>query len=171
MINGRDVPFEFTLLTYQTETGLQASILLKECLEKIGVICNVKPTEFTVLVDAVQNRTSLKRRWAAGASASDPDTGCQHLRDDRRAETMASYSNPQVDELFEKGRREFDPKKRAAIYRQIHKLMWEDQPYTWLFYRNSFYAFNKKLRGYNFSATGPYLYDPGMMSLYKPLKW
>ena len=31
-INGRRVPFEFTLLTYQTETGIQAATLMKECL-------------------------------------------------------------------------------------------------------------------------------------------
>ncbi|MEX0611754.1 MAG: peptide ABC transporter substrate-binding protein, partial [Pirellulales bacterium] len=79
------------------------------------------------------------------------------------------YSNKKVDELYEKGRRELDPVKRRAIYAEIHLLMWEDQPYTWLFYRNSFYAFSKKLRGYNFAPTGPYEFMPGILSIYKPL--
>jgi peptide/nickel transport system substrate-binding protein len=74
-----------------------------------------------------------------------------------------------VDELFEKGRREFDREKRAEIYGEIHNLLWAEQPYTWLFYRNAFYAFSKKLRGYNFSPTGPYDFDPGIKSLYKPV--
>jgi len=166
MINGRLVPFEFSLLTYQTETGLQASVLLKESLEKIGVICHVKATEFTVLVDSVQNRTfeAAMGGWAAG---TDPDTTA-NIFATGETRNYASYSNPRVDELYEKGRREFDPEKRAAIYSEIHTTLWKDQPYTWLFYRNSFYAYSKKLRGYVFSPTGPYLFDPGMMSIYKP---
>ena len=116
------MPFEFTLLTYQTETGLQASVLLKECLDKIGVICHVKPTEFTVLVDAIQkpNFRSGDGRLGAG---TDPDTTA---KSSPRGETRnyASYSNPQVDELYEKGRREFDPEKRAAIYGEIHNILW-----------------------------------------------
>ena len=49
---------------------------------------------------------------------------------------------------------------------EIHRTLWEDQPYTWLFYRNSFYAFNKKLRGYNFSPRGPFHFSPGIGSIY-----
>ena len=164
-INGRRVPFEFTLNTYQTETALQASTLLKECLEKIGVICNVKPTEFTVLVEAMQNHTfdASMGGWGAG---NDPDSS-SNIYGTGAMRNYGNYSNPKVDELYERGRREFDHEKRAEIYGEIHNLMWQDQPYTWLFNRNSFYAFSKKLRGYNFSPGGPYLFDPGMGSLFK----
>jgi peptide/nickel transport system substrate-binding protein len=166
-IDGRVVPFEFTLLTYQTETGLQASVLLKENLEMVGIICNVKPTEFTALVDATQKRTfeAAMGGWGAG---TDPDTLSNiYVTDESR--NYAGYSNPRVDELFEQGRREFDREKRAKIYGEIHNILWKDQVYTWLFNRNAFYAFSKKLRGYGFSPTGPYFYDPGMMGLFKPV--
>ena len=73
-----------------------------------------------------------------------------------------------MDKLFLQGRQEFDPKKRQAIYQKIHTLVSEDQPYTWLFYQNAYYAFNKDLRGYMFSPRGPYHYSPGMSSMYKP---
>lgn len=164
-INGRLVPFEFTLNTYQTETAMQASTLLKECLEKIGIICNVKPTEFTVLVESMQNHTfdASMGGWGAGA---DPDSS-ENIYRTGAMRNYGSHSNPKVDELFDRGRREFDHEKRAEIYGQIHNLLWQDQPYTWLFNRNSFYAFSKKLRGYNFSPGGPYLFDPGMNSLFK----
>jgi peptide/nickel transport system substrate-binding protein len=47
-------------------------------------------------------------------------------------------------------------------------LLWADQPYTRLYYRNAFYGFNKSLRGYVFSPRGPYHYGPGFSSIYKP---
>jgi peptide/nickel transport system substrate-binding protein len=141
-------------------------VLLKNSLEQIGVICNVKPTEFTVLVDRQQKKQfeAAMGGWGAG---TDP-YGTENIYGTDQPRNYGSYSNPEVDRLFKEGLRELDPKKRADIYREIHKLMWKDQPYTWLFYRNSFYAFSKKLRGYNFAPTGPYLFDPGMMSVFKP---
>jgi peptide/nickel transport system substrate-binding protein len=138
---------------------------MKSCLDQIGIVCNVKPMEFTQLVDSQQNHKfeAAMGGWGAG---TDPDTSSNmYVTDEGR--NYGHYSNKQVDELFEKGRRELDHDKRAAIYGQIHNLLWEDQPYTWLFNRNAFYAFNKKLRGYNFSPTGPYHFDPGFHSIYK----
>jgi peptide/nickel transport system substrate-binding protein len=162
---GRRTPFEFTLLTYQTETGIQCATLMKECLGKIGIICNVKPTEFTVLVDAQQNRhfDAAMGGWGAGA---DPDTSANlFVTGEKR--NYSSFADKRVDELFDEGRREFDRDKRAAIYGEIHNILWNEQPYTWLFYRNAFYGFNKRLRGYNFSPRGPFDYSPGFESIFK----
>jgi peptide/nickel transport system substrate-binding protein len=166
LIDGRRVPFEFTMLTYQTESGIQAATLMKECLGKIGIICNVKPTEFTVLQDSEQKH-KYEAAMGGWSSSPDPDSA-YNIWVTNEGRNYGQYSNKRIDELFEQGRREFDRDKRAAIYGEIHKLLWEDQPYTWLFYRNSFYAFSKKLRGYNFCPTGPYIYDPGIFTPYKP---
>jgi peptide/nickel transport system substrate-binding protein len=167
VIDGRRVPFEFTLVTYQTETGIQAATLMKESLGKIGVICNVKPTEFTVMMQLDQDHKfdASMGGWGAG---TDPSSDANIFGTDAMR-NYGSYSNKRVDELFEQGLREFDREKRAAIYGEIANILWHDQPYTWLFYRNSFYAFSKKLRGYNFSPQGPYLFDPGISGVYKPV--
>ena len=150
-INGRRVPFEFTLHDVSDRRpAFRLCTLMKECLDKIGIICNVKPTEFTVLDRLLNRSTSSKPRWAAGVPAPIPTTST-NIYGTGEDRNYGQYSNPRVDELFEQGRREFDREKRAAIYGEIHNILWEDQPYTWLFYRNAFYGFNKKLRGYNFS--------------------
>jgi peptide/nickel transport system substrate-binding protein len=164
-INGQRVPFVFSLLTYQTETGIQCATLMKECLAKIGITCNVKATEFTVLVDSTQKRNfdAAMGGWGAG---TDPDL-TRNLYATGEARNYAGYSNKRVDELFKQGAREFDREKRAAIYGEIHNILWEDQPLTWLFYRNAFYGFSKKARGYNFSPRGPFDFSPGFESVYK----
>ena len=165
-IDGRLVPFEFQLMTSQTETGIQTATLMKECLEQIGVIANVKPTEFVVMQDKLIKHEfdASLGGWGAGTDPSMQSniygTGAQR--------NYGQYSNPTVDELFEKGLRELDPAKRAEIYGAIHLQLWEDQPVTWLFYRNAFFGFNKSLRGYNFGALGPFKYSPGFTSLFIP---
>lgn len=167
MIDGRRVPFEFTMLTYQTESGVMAATLMKMSLDQIGIICHVKPTEFTVLIDR-QHKHRFDAAMGGWGSGTDPD-GTRNSYATGEARNYGMYSNKRVDELFQAGLRELDVDKRAAIYAEIHMILWEDQPYTWLFYRNAFYAFSKKVRGYNFAPTGPYLFSPGIHSIYKPV--
>jgi peptide/nickel transport system substrate-binding protein len=167
LIDGQLVPFEFSVMTYQSDTGIQAATLLKECLDQVGIVCHVKPTEFTVMQQKNLDH-EFDCSMGGWGTATDPDSS-RNIFATGENRNYGLYSNPEVDALFEQGRREQDRAKRAEIYGKIHLLMWEDQPYTWLFYRNSFFAFNKKLRGYSFSPRGPYSYSPGFDSLFVPL--
>ena len=163
-INGRRQPFEFTIVTSNRELRIAICTLLKECLDQIGIICNVKPLEFTVLEQVTHEKKF--QAWMGGwGTGTDPDTS-ENLWATGKNRNYVQYANPKVDALFEAGKREFDREKRAAIYAEIHNRLWEDQPYTWLYFRTAFYGFNKKLRGYMFSARGPYHYDPGAMAIY-----
>ncbi|QDT70532.1 Oligopeptide-binding protein AppA precursor [Planctomycetes bacterium MalM25] len=163
-INGRRVPFEFTLTTYQSETGISTATLMKESLDQLGIVCNVKPTEFTVLVQKSRDHDfqGLMGGWGAG---KDPSTN-ENIFGSDKGRNYGHYANAEVDRLFEEGKKELDPEKRAAIYGEIHTRLWKDQPCTWLFYRNAFHAFNKKIRGYNLSPWGPYYFSPGVSSMY-----
>ena len=58
-----------------------------------------------------------------------------------------SYSNKDVDLLIEEGRREMDPEKRAGIYREIHRRMAEDAPYTFLFSPYATPCVQKRFKG------------------------
>jgi len=164
LINGRRVPFRFTLMTSQSDASRATGILLKEGLNQIGVDCILKPTEFTVLVQRCRDR-KFQAFMGAWITGTDPDMGT-NLWTTGKIRNYSNYSNPIVDELFVEARREIDREKRAAIYGKIHHILWEDQPYTWLLYRNSLYGFNKKLRGYNFSPSGPYQFSPGFFGIY-----
>jgi peptide/nickel transport system substrate-binding protein len=138
---------------------------MKQNLDQIGVVCNVKPTEFTVLqqLEIEHKFHAAMGGWGTG---TDPDTTI-NIFGTGENRNFGSYSNKEVDELYKEGRKEFDPVKRAAIYAKIHQILYEDQIYTWLFWRNSFYGFNKSIRGYKFSPRGPYSYGPGLDSLWK----
>ena len=165
-IGGKLVPFEFTIVTSQQPLRIALCTLLKENLEQIGVIVNVRPVEFTALTALMQKRNfqACCQAWGSGA---DPDRS-ENLWKTGEMRNYSGYSNPEVDRLFAEGRRELDRAKRAEKYGRIQELLYEDQPSTWLFWRNIFYGFSKDLRGYTFSPRGPYNYSPGFSSLWKP---
>lgn len=168
-ISGRKVKFEFTILCFSVKERIDICALLKDNLDQLGIICHIKPLEFPVLMEKTRKHDyqAAFLGWGTGA---DPDTSenIWSTKAITQGRNYGSYSNPEVDKLFEQGKREFDREKRAAIYAKIHEILWEDQPYTWLYYRNAFYGFNKQLRGYVFSPRGPYTYSPGFGSIWKP---
>ena len=167
-IDGRSIPFEFTIMVPSRPWRIALAELLKENLDQIGIICHVRPTEFTTFQEKCRKHQfhAILGGWGTG---TDPDLSLNLWKTDEMR-NYVQYSNAKVDDLFAQGKVEFDPEKRAKIYQQIHNQLWEDQPYTWLFYMNAYFGFNKNLRGYQFSPRGPYGYDPGFYSIWKPKK-
>jgi peptide/nickel transport system substrate-binding protein len=165
LIGGKRVDFRFTVITNNRADRISICQLLSRSLDQIGVKCEVSAMEFPVVIEKLQKH-DFQAAFGGWGSGTDPDTS-ENIYATGQNRNYGEYSNPEVDKLFVAGRRELDPEKRPEIYRQIHQLLWDDQPYTWLFYRNAFYGFNKELRGYVFSPRGPYHYGPGFGSLYK----
>jgi peptide/nickel transport system substrate-binding protein len=164
-IGGRTEKFEFSILVASIPDRIKLCTLLKENLAQIGILCNVRPVEFAVLQEKMQNH-EFQAAFGGWGTGTDPDTS-ENIWGTGEMRNYGFYSNKEVDKLFELGRLEFDRQKRAEIYAKIHEIIYADQPYTWLFFRNSFYAFSKQLRGYNFSPRGPFHYGPGFSSIYK----
>ena len=163
-INGRLVPFEFQLLVSNKPDRIAICRLFAEDLDNIGISCTVRPLEAATLQERMmdKNYQAAMSGWGAGA---DPYTN-ENIFGTGEERNYGSYSNKKVDELFEIGLVEFDRAKRAKIYGEVHKLIFEDQPYLFLYNRSSFYGFRKNLRGYRFSPRGPFHYGPGFGSIW-----
>jgi peptide/nickel transport system substrate-binding protein len=165
MVGDTLTKFEFNILTPPIPERIKLCTLLKESLDKIGVICNVQPLEPTVLQEKMLKK-EFQASFGGWQTGADPDTS-KNIWKSGEQRNFGSYANPEVDALFLQAAREFHRAKRAEIYGKIHTLIYNDQPYTWLYFRNSFFAFNKRLRGYNFSPGGPYRAGPGFGAMYK----
>ncbi|TWT57560.1 Oligopeptide-binding protein AppA precursor [Thalassoglobus neptunius] len=164
VVNGKKIPFQFTMLTPNQPWRVDVCNSLSTTLQRIGVKCNVMPTEFTVVQDKTSKHEfqALFGGWGTG---TDPWTTENIFKTDE-GRNYVQYSNKRVDELFDKAKVELDRDVRAEYYREIDEILWEEQPYCWLFYRGAFYAYNKRLRGYKFSPRGPYHYSPGFDSIW-----
>ncbi len=164
MINGKLVPFRFTLLVSNKPDRIAICRLFAEDLDNIGIECNVRPLDAATFQERMQNKQyqAAMSGWGTGA---DPYTN-ENIFGTGEGRNYGSYSNAEVDKLFEQGMAEFDREKRGQIYGEVHKIVFEDQPYLFLYNRSSFYGFRKNLRGYRFSPRGPFHYSPGFGSIW-----
>jgi len=103
----------------------------------------------------------LKRCLWAGGLSRDPDCfDIWHSSKTNEGEfNFISYKNPRVDNLLVQGRRVFDQEARAAIYHEIQRILYDEQPYMFLWIADSLPVVHKRFKnvspapagiGYNF---------------------
>lgn len=117
--------FSTTLFTRSEDTEDQtAAVLIQESLAKIGV----KVTIQKMLTAAYAAREFGMRDmpmffWNWISFVNDPYYGFTFLSQCKQGTNFANFCSPQVDALIAKGTYEANPSKRAAISRQIQKLV------------------------------------------------
>ena len=72
------------------------------------------------------------------------------------------YANPEVDQLLDQARATADRNQRSALYHQVHRIVYDELPYTPLFAPYGHYAWNRRLRGVSPGDVGSQPRFPGV---------
>lgn len=169
-VDGKLLPFEFSVAFSTSDPNREkVATLWAENLDQIGIRAKPQPLEFTVLQQKSRDHEFDAQigGWGVGA---DPYT-TENIFASKAIATgrnYGQYSNETVDKLFTIAAKAVDRDDRAAAYGAIHKIMWNEQPYTWLYTRSTFVGMSKRLRGLTFSPRDPLGYTGGFEALWKP---
>ncbi len=133
-VNGKKIPFEFTL---ETNTGNPARMkiaeIIKEDFKSAGIKVNIKTAEWNTFLDDVDNRRfdAVILAWT-GTIFPNPKQIWHSSSEKNQGSNFISYNNPKIDDLIHRANSEFDPKKRNTIMQEINRIIYEDQPYTFI---------------------------------------
>lgn len=100
---------------------------IREQLKQVGIRASVQLMDLATWQEMVNNRGDFELAIAGGMRGPDPGDFAIFVGKDGARNAMR-YENPKVEELFRRGARESDPKKRAAIYFELQKIVAEDLP-------------------------------------------
>lgn len=146
----------FTVITNQgNDQRLKTAQILAESLRKVGVEMEIKVLEWQAMLNYIEERKyeAVLMGWQL---SRDPDlydiwhsskTGPNEFN-------FISYSNKEVDMLLLEGRRTFDIERRKAIYRRVHEILVEEQPYSFLYVPDSLPILHKRFKGVHQSPIG-----------------
>jgi peptide/nickel transport system substrate-binding protein len=169
-IDGQRTLFRFEL-TYPQASPVAPQIcaIFQQDLQRIGVQMTTRSIEWATFLVRTRDH-DFQAETAAWGTGTDPDDDWNLWRTDqyKTGRNYGGYSNPRVDKLFEQGRREFDQAKRWKIYAEIDKLIYEDQPYSWLMFRPTTAAIQKRIRGIVFCPRGLDGFTPGALGWWVP---
>lgn len=178
------IPFNFEITTFVgAEEWIRILELYQQDLKKIGISMTFRTLEWSVFQEKTGSHqfTAFLIGWSFG---DDPDLylmfhSSQSVLKNGKPIGMnhVSYKNPEVDRLIEEERVEFDQKKRIELFHNIHKIIAEDQPLTFLYIpsymvavKNRFQNVRVSQRGYGLFTWYPSMKDwwvPKSMQVHK----
>jgi peptide/nickel transport system substrate-binding protein len=141
--------FSINIMAAEQEppTSLEEAQNIQAQLAEIGIEVEIEPLEIGVYVD----------RWLAAdfdatiaRNSGPPDPYTMYARywiSDGRFNSVAGYSDDQLDEFMAMGRAESDPEKRFEIFADFQRYLTELSPWVWLY------------TAYNYTAQQPYVTD------------
>jgi peptide/nickel transport system substrate-binding protein len=120
--------------------------LLKDEAAKIGVEVIPQPCEWSILLARLNDRRveAYVAGWG-GDKVSDPYP-LFHSSQIGQGSNYVGFSNSQADVLLEQARRTISNDKRNELYRRLHRVLHEEQPYTFLFTRPTFRLIDRRFR-------------------------
>jgi peptide/nickel transport system substrate-binding protein len=140
------IPFRFKFSYPAGNTSSeQMSRLLKDDAAKVGIEVIPNPIEGSIFIGNINDRNfdAVELMWA-GVIEEDPYQVFHSSQIQGRGNNFVSFNNPQADKLIEQARRELNDEKRYALYHQFHRILHEEQPYTFLMTRPRYYFIDKR---------------------------
>ncbi len=129
------VPFRFKYMISETAIHEQIGKLVKDSAARAGIDVILDPYEWSVFTQKVMDRDfdALSMAWG-GNVESDPYQ-IWHSSQRQKGSNYVNFNNPQADALIEQARQTLDPDKRNILYHQFHRILHEEQPYTFIYTR------------------------------------
>jgi peptide/nickel transport system substrate-binding protein len=157
-------PFKFAL-TYNNKNpiGERTALFIKDSLARVGIEMVQEPTDWPIMLKKLdeKNFDAITLGWTGGAE-TDIYQMFHSSQTVQGGDNYMSYVNPELDKAIEQARATVKEDERMPLWHQAHRVLHEDQPYTFLLNRKSLIFIDKRIQnvqrtksGLNFISTSP----------------
>lgn len=161
VINGRKTPFKFQiLLNSGNERRKSMGLIFVQELKKIGIDASTQSIDWALFLDRTRDGDydAYIGGWAMGVTEGDMYQIWHSSSAQRGGSNYIRYRNPRIDELIEQIRGEFDFEKRKVHYKEIQRIIHEDQPYNFLVNEKLTGAYHNRFQNVKFYEPRPSYY-------------
>lgn len=152
--NGTPLKFK---LTYPGGQDIYEKIVLflRDNLARGGVVLEPERLDWPVLVNRL-NESDFDAIILGWSSVPESDAyqvfHSSQIAD--QGDNRTAYKNPDCDRAIENARKTVDTAKRMQYWQEVHRILHEDQPYTFLLNRDSLKLINKRVQNVETSKAG-----------------
>lgn len=139
--------FQFELLIPSSSSFYeQFSAVVQQDLQKIGIEMEIRKVDFQLLVEKINQRdfTAIMLGWSTPIE-SDPFQ-LWHSSQLKSGHNFTGFSTARMDQIIEQTRQISDSTKRNKLYQEFHQILYDNQPYTFLYTRYNLAAVSKKFQ-------------------------
>jgi len=154
-ING--IRFRLTMKTSTEESSRAMAAVFQQQLREVGIALDIRSFEAaTFLSDVMHGEFQMySLRWIGGNE--DPDI-FEYAFDTARiipnGANRQYYSNPRVDALIDKARKETDQSLRKHDYAKIQEILADEVPYVNLWYFDNVIVYSRRVHNLQLNPSG-----------------
>jgi peptide/nickel transport system substrate-binding protein len=167
--------FQFELVYFQANDDTNRMVLfIKDLLARAGILLKPKPTEWSVMIDLINNRNydAITLGWTSGLE-TDLYQVFHSSQIEDGGNNFVHYSNPELDQLIDQARATVDENERMPLWHAAEKILFQDQPYTFLMRKKTLVFIDRRFRnvmptrvGLNFGIQPVETYVPANQQRY-----
>ncbi|MDQ3193713.1 MAG: ABC transporter substrate-binding protein, partial [Bacteroidota bacterium] len=134
VIDGKKTDFKFTFVNNNNPKRKKVMLIVIEQLKQLGIQADLQEYEWSVFLDKTKKHQfdACYSAWQLNVTPEDPYQIWHSSQSEGEGSNFISYINPESDRLLEQNRAEFDDTKRMEILKQWQKVIYDDQPTTFL---------------------------------------
>ena len=139
--------FEFELTFFQDNEDTRRMVLfLRDLYARAGIVMRPRPTEWSVMLENLRQKDfdAITLGWTSGIEI-DIFQMFHSTQTMEGGDNFISYRNPELDRLIDAARAEVDEDVRMELWRQAERILVDDQPYTFLFRRNTLAFIDRRI--------------------------
>ncbi len=157
-IDGEMVDFRFELLINSgNQIRKDIALTLQSELADIGIDCQVRELDWSIFLQRVKSKdfAAMILGWSSGVKFAPDNYQIWHSSQaEAQGSNAISFIHAEADSLLEAYRREFDMEKRIALYKRFQEIVYEEQPYTFLWKSRVARAYSRRFAGVNWYPVG-----------------
>jgi peptide/nickel transport system substrate-binding protein len=130
------VPFKFRyMIVSGSQLHEQIGKLVKDSLARAGIDVIIDPYEWSVFTQRALDRDFDALNMAWGGNVESDPYQIWHSSQIEKGSNYVRFNNPEADGLIEQARQTLDADKRNELYHRFHRIIHEEQPYTFIYTR------------------------------------
>jgi len=149
---GRPFTFNFIYSAGSTEAN-QMALMMKDAMARVGVDVQLEKLDWPIMQQKLDDRDfdAIMLGWG-GSVESDVYQMFHSSQIADGGDNYVSYNSSRADEAIDRARATFDHDASIAGWNEVHRVLHEEQPYTFLTNRKAVSLIDRRFR--NIEATG-----------------
>jgi peptide/nickel transport system substrate-binding protein len=157
-IDGERVPLQFEIISNSgNDIRRDIALTVIDEMKKAGIDASFRSLDWSIMLDKVRMKRDFDAvilGWAMSVVVPDLYQVWHSSQDVAGGSNHIGYRNEEVDRLLEAYRVEFDPDRRKEMYDRLQAILYDEQPYTFVFTQKGITAWDRRFEGVNWYPTG-----------------
>lgn len=158
LIDGQSVEARIELLIEANNPAYRTiAQIIQSNWRRLGVQLDITPVQQALMTQRTRNKDfdAVLRGWSLSWRADPYQTWFSGNAELNDTPNIIGYRNEEIDQLVTDLRVTLDRKKQIEMYHRIHEILYDDQPYTFLFSEKQTCGYNARLQNVNFYDVNP----------------